>query len=159
MKKFRVLFLSLLIGVFFVSCTDKSKNEWENLYGYSYDDIIGSYTYSNELDAFDGLTESHHCHVCSDTRITISLDFENTLKFELKCPKAEFNQTFTGLPTLNENDFLIRMSSNPSSTDPKYSVTAYVMSNKNHQIRLHGFARKRESEDSYVYYYFDVVKN
>ncbi len=161
MKNIKILSVLLVLGVLLASCEKEQKKEWNKLYGYSNEDIIGSYSFSNITDAFDGLTESTYCHICEDAQIVISGGSGSTIEFKVNCPSDNFNKTFEGLPRLTDDDFLINMT-DPSSR-PIYELTVYVYKNGEGKIRLHGFARRvfysGTTEEYKINYYFDVIKN
>ena len=160
MKQIKISAFFLLLAVMLVGCKDERK-EWNYLYGYTNEDIIGAYHFSNVTDAFDSLIESEYCFLCDDAEITISPYMENRIEFVVKCPDENFHHVFQGMPTYNENECLISM------TDNYYSVSAFVYTNAKGQIRLHGFARygipapaENPSAVTTCYnYYFDVIKN
>ena len=167
MKKILISAFFLLIAVAFIGC-DGKKNEWNYKYGYTNDDIIGTYHYSNLSDAFESLTESEYCFLCDDAEITVSSYQENSVKFTIKCPNENYNQTFTGRPTYNEDDFMISMTNNSIELNTEYTLMASVYTNVKGEIRLHGFARKiiygvdlnQQQFVKFCYnYYFDVIKN
>ena len=62
MKKF--VFLLLMLSAMLVSCRENDAKEWQLFYNYTLEDIMGTYSYSNVSDAFDGLTENDYCHAC-----------------------------------------------------------------------------------------------
>lgn len=164
MKRMRFLPMVLVLGIMLVSCQKDASKEWEKYYGYSLDDIKGTYKYSNVSDAFEDLTENNYCHLCDDAVVTItsSLISTSSIDFNINCPEVGFNKTFSGRPTLNENDFLISMSIPSSAVHPNYELTTYVYKNVKGDIRLHGFARHVHhpgtDEEYKVNYYFDVIK-
>jgi hypothetical protein len=163
MKKMRLFALLLMAATLLVACQKDAVKEWEK-FSYTIDDIKGSYTYSYVSGAFDDLTENSYCHLCDDAAVTIapSLLSTSSTEFTINCPKAEFNKTFSGRPTTNENDFLISMSLPAGAVHPSYELTAYVYKNAKGNIRLHGFARHVHhpgtDEEYKVNYYFDVIK-
>ena len=165
MNKLRVLALLCVLGVFSVSCRER-QSEWVSFYGYTSQDVMGSYSPSGVVDAFDGLTENSYCHICSDAQITIT-----ATEFRVNCPSDDFNKTFVMPHAAGEDEFMIN-TSNPSwSTHPDYELVTYVYKNDKGEIRLHGFARHVIYEIIYnengavyqakskVNYYFDVIKN
>jgi len=167
MKKTLISAFFILLAVAFVGCKDEKKG-WDYLYGYTNDDIVGTYHFSNVADAFESLTESEYCHLCDDAEITISSYQENSVKFTIKCPDAGYNHSFTGRTSYSENDFLINMSEKALGVNIEYTVTASVYTNAKNEIRLHGFARKiiyqydtnqEEIVKECYNYYFDVIKN
>ena len=151
----------LLLGFLFVSCEKQQEKEWNKLYGYTNEDIIGTYSFSNVADAFDALTESAYCHICEDAKITVTAKSGNTIEFKVNCPNDNFNRTFEGLPRLTDNDFMIGMTA--PSWNPIYELKAYVYKNDEGQIRIHGFVRyihnAGTAQEYPVNYYFDVIKN
>ena len=159
------LMLAALV-LMLVSCGKDQKSEWNYVYGYSNDDIIGTYRFSNVSDAFETLAEGDYCHLCSDAEISIAPYESNSVEFHVKSTNAGYEQTFTGSPSHNDDDFLVSMSKQGGLTE--YTVTASVYNNAQGDIRLHGFARKiiygiDEEQHQYVKYcynyYFDVIKN
>lgn len=155
------------LAMMLVSCEKPPKSEWSYIYGYSNEDVIGTYHFSNVSDAFETLTEGEYCHLCSDAEISIAPYATNSVEFHVKSANAGYDQIFTGAPSHNNNDFLITMSNQVGSTT-EYTVTASVYNNAKGDIRLHGFARKIiygiDTENhkylKYCYnYYFDVIKN
>ena len=176
-RNIKLAALFVLFALVFTSCGEK-KNEWTNYYGYTNEDIIGEYSYSNDYDSFYGVLESDYSHICTDAEITIKRLSDNYVSFHVNCPEAGYDRTFEGSPTKNRNDFKISMSSGfINGTLKSYNVLAYVSKNDQNQIRLHGFA----SYDSFkvvatypipngpaVYdtvcdlaynYYFDMIKD
>ena len=151
MKNIRILSVLFLLSLFFVSCEEEQNNEWERYYGYTNEEIIGSYSNSNVADAFDGLTESLYCHICDDARITVTAESENMVRFSVNSAEAALNTSLKGNPALNDDDFLITL------VDSPYKLTAYVYTNAEGQLRLHGFVRAYSP--NLVNYYFDVIKN
>ena len=173
MKNIKYLSVLLILGLLFVSCEKQSQEkEWNKYYGYTNEEIIGTYAFSNIKDAFDGLTENAYCHICEDARINITERSKNTINFTVNCPSDEFNRTFEGRPCLTDDIFLIKMTDPSESLHPEYELTVYVYKNDQGDIRLHGFARHVTYEihndpngtavyniKSKVNYYFDVIKN
>lgn len=160
-----------MLGLLFVSCEKQEEKDWEKYYGYTNEEIVGSYIYSNISDAFEDLTEGTYCHICEDARITITAGSGRNIQFSVNCPSDNLNKTFEGRPCLTDDDFLINMTS-PTSLHPDYELTVYVYKNDQGDIRLHGFARHITYEThidpngntvynikSKVNYYFDVIKN
>ena len=177
MKKFKFLALFCMLGVFFASCDDKTESEWNNFYGFTNEDVVGTYTFSNVSTAFDAV-EGTNRHSCPDAEIRILASSQNAnmLRFEINCPDEEYTRTIEDDATPNEGDFMLRMSSGYIHTGGKvkvYVVNAHVMKNGKQEIRLAGFSAvntyveiiNQESEAiSYEqidgeYYYFDVIKN
>lgn len=176
MKNLKLIVLFFGLGMFFVSC-EKKQNEWENFYGFTNEDVVGTYSYSNIASAFDGV-EGISRYACydADIKITASSTQSGKLVFLLNCPDENYSRTIEDLVTPNENDFMIRMSSgiiHSGAQVKAHNITAYVMKNAKNQIRLHGFAavntykvvtNPESGLESYiiddgVYYYFDVIKN
>lgn len=176
MKKFKLLALLCLLGLFFASCKEESKSEWKSYYGYTKDDIIGTYSFSNVKGAFDGV-EGVGRHSCLDAEIRINDYGGNSVEFKINCPSEDFSYTFTGRPTPLANDFMLKMSSGYSLAGngklKAFNVMAHVLENDAQQMRLHGYASKNTyklvpfegtdlcdtvPEDG-EYYYFDVIKN
>ena len=103
MKQMKMSAFFLLLAVMLVGCKDEKK-EWNYLYGYTNEDIIGTYHFSNAADAFDSLIESEYCFLCDDAEITIS-PLENMIDFVVKCPdENNFQHVFRGKPTYNETN-------------------------------------------------------
>ena len=172
MKKMRFVALLFMVGALMAACQKDDAKEWEKYYGYSVDEIMGTYTFSYVSSAFEGLTENSYCHICQDAEISVTsyLDSESSIAFKVNCPKATFNKTFTGRPVMTDDGFLIKMSIPSTSEFPDYELTVYVYKNAKGDIRLHGFARHIVYENGieegttihYVKtvtnYYFDVKK-
>ena len=179
MKKISILAFFLLLAVLLVSCKDKTKEEWSHFYGYTNNDIIGEYSFSNINKVFDDLEPSSYCHICDDAEISITAASATMVNFNINCPNDNYSRTFTGVPTKNPNDCMIRMSSGYTQTGGgklrAYNVQASVYRNDALQIRLSGFAAMNTYklvavpntdpilydtiQDSGVNYYFDVIKN
>ena len=168
----RFMALLLMGGAMMVACQKDGAKEWEKYYGYSLDDIKGTYDFSYVSSAFDGLTENDYCHICEDAEITVVsyLDSESSISFKVNCPSATFIKTFTGRPVMAEEGSLIKMASPTTTAYPDYELTAYVYKNDKGGIRLHGFARHIKYHvyvqegityhevKSMTNYYFDVKK-
>lgn len=178
-KQITLAAMLMLLAIVVTSCGDK-KSEWTNYYGYTNEDIIGEYSYSNNADAFYGLEESEYCHLCPDAEISISKLSDKTVKFKINCPEAGFSREFIGSPRKFKDDFMVQMRSNyfsrAGSTRLKaYFVTSYVSTNDNQDIHLHGFASYKKFKVEYpvpadstvvdtvlvqaTNYYFDVIKD
>ena len=175
MKNCKLLALLCMLGVFLASCKEP-KSEWENFYGYTNEDVIGTYSFSNVSTAFDGV-EGVGRYVCPDAEVSIQASSQNPnmLRFTINCPDEEYTRTIEDYATPNEDDFMLRMSTGYVYTGNKiraYNVTAYVLKNEKQELRLHGYAAhntyvSETSEDevtTYIqtngeYYYFDVIKN
>ena len=155
--------LMLFLGFATVSCNKEKK-------GYTIDDIVGEYVFSNAADAFDGLEADEDTFLCYDAVITITRDGKNSVEFRLSCPneglygyptneghKARFN----GAPFQNENDSVIRMSYDYGygKNPPSESVVIANVSKMDGKIRLQGYHYfySGTSGNSY-FWYFDVLK-
>ena len=176
MKYYKLITLLCVLGVFFASCKEEPKNEWKDHYGFSNEDIIGTYSYSNISNAFDEV-EGTGRHICPDAQVTIRASHDNPdwIEFSMNCPNETFSRTFEGMATPNEGDHMIHMSTGYIHSGGKiraYNVTAYVLKNEKQELRLHGYAAhntyvSETSEDGVTtytqtngeYYYFDVIKN
>lgn len=179
MKKYITSAALLLVLALVLSGCEKKK-EWNYRYGYSVDDIAGTYSYSNYESAFDLLTENQYCHICTDAEITVTKLSDKSIKFRINCPEENFSREFVGTPNKNKNDFMINLSSGymtraGSTRFKAYNLTGYVYQNEAQNIRLHGFANfcKYKVEypvpnDSTVVdtvliqatnYYFDMIKD
>lgn len=177
MKKFKFLALFCMLGVFFVSCDDKTESEWNNFYGFTNEDVVGTYSFSNILTAFDGV-EGTDRYACPDAQITIQTSSQNhdMLRFVINCPDEGYTRTIEDYATPNEDDFMLRMYSGILHVGGKlkaYNVNAHVLRNEKQEIRLSGFSaiitykeitNQETGINSYEpidgeYYYFDVIKN
>lgn len=175
MKNYRLLALICLLGLFFASCNENKTTEWENYYGYTNDDIIGTYSYSNVSDAFEGVEGAGRYH-CENAEISISRYSNSQVEFNINCPSQGFTRTFTGVPSPNDDDFMVHMSSGYKPYGQgklrAYNLTGYVLKNPKQQLRMHGFAAVNIYKvvsyenggidtipDNGTYYYFDVIKN
>lgn len=178
MKRFFLPVL-LVIGLLASVSCERQKNKWSKFFGYTHDDIVGTYSFSNVKDAFDGLEEveeTHHCDLCDDAQITIAAISDRTIRFSINCPSANFARDYIGSASINSSDFKIDMTTGFLFSGSKiraYNLMAYVYKNEAQQVRLHGFA----SADVYGLvptgipqvndtvktsshtYYFDVIKN
>ena len=177
MKIYKLFALICVLGVFFVSCKEPNA-EWKNYYGYTNEDIIGNYSFSNISTAFDGV-EGVGRHSCPDAEVSIqpSSQNPNMLRFSINCPDEEYSRTVEDDATPNEDDFMLRMSTgyihSGSNKVKVYVVNAHVMKNEKKELRLAGFSavntykeiyNQESGTTSYVqidgeYYYFDVIKN
>ena len=178
MKKIAISAFFVLLAVAFIGC-DSKKNEWNYKYGYTNDDIIGEYSFSNIDKVFDDLEQSGYCHICDNAEISVTAASAKTVNFIINCPDDNFSRTFIGVPTKNPGDCMIRMSSGYIQTGGSqlraYNLLASVYQNDEQKIRLHGFAALNTYklvavpntdpilydtiQDSGVNYYFDVIKN
>lgn len=177
MKNCKLLALLCLMGVFFASCKEESKSEWKNCYGYTNEDVIGTYSFSNISTAFDGV-EGVGRHACPDAEVSIqpSTQNPNMLRFTINCPDLEYTRTIEDYATPNEDDFMLRMSTGYIHSGNKvkvYVVNAHVMKNEKKEIRLAGFSAVNTYKEIFndesgttsyeqidgEYYYFDVIKN
>ena len=159
MKILKFLPLVLLLGIILVGCQKDITKEWDYKYGFTAQDILGQYTYSGVQDAFEGLTENEYFHVCQDANISIT--YGGTLQLHFNSPRLSYNKTFTGQLVADEDNFLFYLTASQSQNAD--DVTAYVYTNKEGKIRLHGYARKTgysAADDQYyrINYYFDVIK-
>ena len=178
MKNIKLTTALCLLTLLLASCGKESKSKWTNFYGYTNEDIIGSYSYSNVEGAFDAV-EGTGRHACPDAEVSITPynSKGNVVNFSINCPEENFSRTFTGRPTTNSNDFMLHMSSGYQHYSGKlraYNLTSYVFTDDEGTLRLHGYAAVNTYEvvhpypDSQltdtvtvdgVYYYFDVIKN
>ena len=144
--------LFVLFALVFSGC--EKKKEWTRVYDITNEVVIGSYSYSNVENAFEGLTENDNFHLCYDAQISLKQTTGNLVKFRFKSERTNFNVAVEDNLLQEEGDFKIFMS-NASCT-----VTAYVYRNEKNQTRLHGFVSKKDSQlVGYVNYYFDVIKD
>ena len=154
MKKTSLIGLLLFLGLITVSCNKEKK-------GYTVDDIVGEYTFSNAADAFEGLEADDFIYLCDDAVVTITRDGKNSVEFRLSCPDEEHNARFNGTPFQNENDSVIMMSydyGNGKYPPNESKVTAKV-SKMDGKIRLQGYHYFYSGSSSLSYvYYFDVIK-
>ena len=178
MKHFKLLALLCMLGVGFASCEKNQKSEWNNFYGYTNADVIGTYSFSNVPGAFDQV-EGVGRYACPDAEVRILVSSQNPdmLRFEINCPDENYTRTIEDYATPNDEDFMLRMSSGYIHTGGKvkvYEVNAHVMKNAKQEIRLSGFSAvntyveiinqetgaviKYEKVDG-ISYYFDVIKN
>lgn len=175
MKNYKLLVLLCLVGLSFASCKDKSDTEWENYYGYTNKDILGTYSFSNVSDAFEGV-EGEGRYACQNAEISISTYSGSQVEFKINCPSQGFNRSFTGKPSPNADDFMVHMSTGyqyyGNGRLRAYNVTGYVLKNPKQQLRIHGYASMNTYKlvpiegvgtdtipDDGKYYYFDVIKN
>ena len=149
-KNIKLITLLTLFALVFSGCEEKK--EWSLFYGFTNEDIIGSYSYSNIDDAFDNLLESQWCHLCPDAKVNIMPGSGSLVRFRLESESADFSRTVEDFSTQEGNDFMIMMEENP------YEVSAYVYKDAKDHLRLHGFVRKHVG-GSNVNYYFDVIKD
>lgn len=173
MKRFSILSaLIVLCAVALVSCKPEEKKEWSKFYGYTSNDLVGDYAFSNASNAFANLIESDEGHLCEDAEITVTAASAQTITFRMESPRLHFVKVFTGRPTLNQNTSLINMYSSWSNLR-RFGLTSEVLKNDKGDIRLQGFI----SDDHYervfntetgvydtlyeysIKYYFDVIKN
>lgn len=172
MKKFKYLSALLVLCALFVSCGEPKEKEWVKLFGYTTEDIAGTYSFSNVEDAFEALTEGTYCHICNDAQISITATSSSIIQFSVDCPDAGFHKIFEGRPRMTDNDYTINLGSTALNNHPEYGLTAYVYENKQGDIRIHGNAQYIEwilVTNSYgqleykikskINYYFDVIKN
>ena len=161
MKKSGIACLLLFLGIVMVSCNKEKK-------GYTIDDIVGEYIFSNAADAFDGLKADENTFLCYDAVITITRDGKNSVEFSLLCPNEDLpwaptneghKARFNGAPFQNENDSVIRMSYDYGKYPPNESKVTAKVSKMDGKIRLQGhhYFYSGSSGMSY-FYYFDVLK-
>ena len=163
MKRISIISLLLFLGFATVSCNKEKK-------GYTIDDIVGKYTFSNAADAFEGLEADEYTYLCDDAVITITRDGKNSVEFSLLCPNEDLpwaptneghKARFNGAPFQNENDSVIRMSYDYGygKYPPNESTVTAKVSKMDGKIRLQGnhYFRSGSSGKSYLYY-FDVLK-
>ncbi len=170
-KAISVLALCSLLLAAMVSC-EKEQKEWSKLYGYTQDDLVGQYSYSQSPGAFASLVENENAHLCSDAVVSIAATSEQNITFGLSCPDHNFQRSFSGKPSLMSNAFLISMGSGWVGLK-RYALSATVLKNAQNDIRLEGFVSENHYERFYnadeerydtvlsnsVNYYFDVIKN
>lgn len=167
----RLLLLSLLIAC--VSCEKQKTDEWKYWFGYTKEDVIGTYSHSNLSDAFSGLSDGEFSVLCDDAEITVTAGEGNQIGFLLKSAKAGLSHPFSGIPSLNGDDFLIQLQDSKvnisSSQFYVFRLSARVLQDNDGRVRLQGSA----SKDYYVIsqnhpdpvfdykksYYFDVINN
>ena len=173
MKNIKYLLVLLVLGFLFVSCEKQQEIEWKKLYGYTSEDVAGTYSFSKVEDAFEGLTESAYCHICEDAIITVMAKSGKIIDFRVNCPNDSFIRRFEGRPCLTDDSFLINMTAPSGSSHPDNVLEVYVYKNDQGDIRLHGYARRviydivynpATQENDYVpksniNYWFDVIKN
>ena len=150
-----IISLLLFVGFMTVSCNKETK-------GYTIDDIVGEYTFSNAADAFEGLEADAYTYLCNDAEITITKDGRNAVDFKLSCPSEENNAFFNGAPFQNENDSVIMMSYDYGygKYPPNESKVTAKVSKMDGKIRLQGYHYFYSGSSSLSFvYYFDVLKN
>ena len=154
MKRISLIGLLLFLCLITVSCNKEKK-------GYTIDDIVGEYTFSNAADAFEGSEAEEYIYLCDDAVITIARDGKNTVDFRLSCPEEDHNAHFNGVPFQNENDSVIMMSYDYGygKFPPNESKVFANVSKMEGKIRLQGYHYfySGSSGNSY-WYYFDVIK-
>ena len=64
MKKSGIACLLLFLGIVMVSCNKEKK-------GYTIDDIVGEYIFSNAADAFDGLEADENAFLCYEQSLPL----------------------------------------------------------------------------------------
>lgn len=172
MKRLIVLSMLTVFGMaILASCEKDVDKEWNKFYSYTKEDIVGEYTYSNLSSAFDGLIESDEGHLCPDAQVNIASTGAQTVLFHMASPNRNFQKSFSGLPKLTANDFLITMYSGWVNLK-RYNVTANVLTNDQDEVRLKGFVSEDRYERVYnteeaqydtvydysIKYHFDVIK-
>lgn len=157
MKKHSILVaLFMLFALVFTGCG--KKNEWSYLHGFTPEDIVGTYSWSNINNVFDGLLESTYCHLCNDAEITITKSSETRVSFHFGSEEADFSVTVEDGTTAPGNDFMILMEEYKAGVP--YEVSAHVYHDAKNRIRLHGFVREyKPGYGGPVNYYFDVIKD
>ena len=180
-----VLFVALATLLFsFASCRDDEKG-WRKMYGYTANDIDGTYSYSNAEDAFEDLTEGEFCILCDDADISITATSDNSIRFVMKSEEEDYYKIYTGVAPLNSHDFMIDIKGNTQNMSSMsyviYFLNSRVYTNEEGQVRLEGNSAHHRFQinehtiyDEYhvpvgVYYdttlasvkryYFDVIKN
>ena len=167
----------MVLGALLASCERVSQSEWENFFGYTNEDVIGTYSFSNVADAFEGV-EGVGRHASPDAEISIEPYSANTIEFKINCPSQGFNRSFTGKPMHIADDVMLRLSSGYKPYNGglrAYNVTGYVLKNTKSEVRLHGYAavntyriEQMQTPQGLLpdtiqvdgtYYYFDVIKN
>lgn len=168
---------AMAVCLLLLSC-NKADNRWKNLYGYSREDIIGEYGFSEVPDAFGSLVESAYCHICEDAKITVTPFMEKSVDFQIECPGENFTRNFRGVPAEVEDDYMINLNGGMTHMGnnrfKSYEVSASVMKDEMNRVRLHGAASvnvwKFENDTiqsihhgdtilhSSTKYYFDVIK-
>ena len=163
MKRLSIISLLLFLGFATVSCNKEKK-------GYTIDDIVGEYIFSNAADAFDGLEADENTFICYDAVITIARDGENSVDFWLSCPNEDIpwaptneghKARFNGAPFQNENDSVISMSYDYGygKYPPNESMVIANVSKMDGKIRLQGYHYFYSGSSALSYfYYFDVLK-
>ena len=149
-----IISLLLFVGFMTVSCNKETK-------GYTIDDIVGEYTFSNAADAFEGLEAEDFIYLCDDAVVTITRDGKNSVEFRLSCPNEEHNARFNGAPFQNENDSVIMMSYDYGygKYPPNESKVIANVSKMDGKIRLQGYHYFYSGSSALSYfYYFDVLK-
>ena len=149
-----IISLLLFVGFMTVSCNKETK-------GYTIDDIVGEYTFSNAAEAFEGLEADAYTYLCNDAEITITKDGRNAVDFKLSCPSEENNAYFNGAPFQNENDSVIMMSYDYGygKYPPNESKVIANVSKMDGKIRLQGYHYFYSGSSALSYfYYFDVLK-
>ena len=148
MKNIKLIALLCLLGALFTSCKEEKK-EWKVFYGYTKQDVVGTYSSSGIEEAYEGLIESPYCHICRDAEVNITPS-GSKLKIEVKSGSTGLNWYDVGNPCLNDDDFIMQL-----GAAPELDFMAKVYTNEAKQIRLHGYVRKNQSTT----YNFDVIKN
>lgn len=160
-KSFSLTALLLMLALVFSGC-GKKKTEWNYLYDYSVDDIAGTYHFSNVENAFELIVESNDVRICEDAILTVTKLSETTVRIHLKCPDENYDQTFEGQPFDFTGDYRVYLKKG-DDLHPTYEINASVYTNKQGEIRLHGYGRKSKyhPEDGWYFqnWYFDVIKN
>ena len=170
-------------AVALVSC-NKKKSEWSDFYGYTREDVVGTYVFSESDEAFENLTESAYCILCPEAEINVALSSTESVRFRINCLDHNYNTEFVGKTPLNPNDFMIDIRGNKQWQGPdrfiQNRVQSRVYKNDENKIRLAGSGIKDSYnvKEHYIYddahqiidtihdtvfvssvkYYFDVIK-
>jgi len=148
--------LFMLFALVFTGC--EKKNEWSYLHGFTTEDIVGTYSWSNIDNVFDGLLESTYCHLCDDAKITITKSVGSLVIFRFENESPAFTVAVEDGATAPGNDFMILMEEYKAGVP--YEVSAHVYHDGKNRIRLHGFVREyKPGYGGPVNYYFDVIKD
>ena len=184
MKKSVLFVVFATIVLVFASCKE-DKSDWKKFYGYTANEIGGTYSYSNASDAFKSLTESEFCHLCPDANITITPTDDNTIRFVMNSEELDYYKLYMGKAPLNSHDFMIDIKGNTQTLSSLsfivYNLSARVYKNPEGKIRLEGnsAANRYNIKQNIIYdsehvpvdtiydtilysttrYYFDVIKN
>ena len=157
----KIIILSIICLLTFASCK-KKESEWKRLYGYTRNDIVGSYTFSNCAEAFQGLTQNDTVScICKDAEITIDSISTDRVKIRLKCPDEDYDRQFLGKAPATSYDFQIFIQGETqhhshttfSDTYSIHKIQADIYHNEKGQIRLAGAGMAIRYLDSYKFIY------